>query len=68
MSGIRIVESQLNPADAAYSQVIPAGEPWVYEIRRGETFRIVDLRGNQAVDTLTPSASSEISTSPPARD
>jgi urea carboxylase-associated protein 1 len=52
MSGIRIVESQLNPADAAYSQVIPAGEPWVYEIRRGETFRIVDLRGNQAVDTL----------------
>ena len=52
MSGIRIVESQLNPADAVYSQEIPAGEPWVHEIRRGQIFRIVDLRGNQAVDTL----------------
>jgi urea carboxylase-associated protein 1 len=52
MSGIRIVESQLNPADAVYRQEIPAGEPWVYEIRRGQVFRIVDLRGNQAVDTL----------------
>ena len=52
MSGIRIVESQLNPADAVYSQEIPAGEPWIHEIRRGQIFRIVDLRGNQAVDTL----------------
>jgi uncharacterized protein len=52
MSGICIVESQLNPADAVYSQEIPAGEPWVHEIRRGQIFRIVDLRGNQAVDTL----------------
>ena len=33
MSGIRIVESQLNPADAVYCQEIPAGEPWVHEIR-----------------------------------
>jgi urea carboxylase-associated protein 1 len=52
MSGIRIVESQLNPADAVYSHEIPAGEPWVHEIRQGQIFRIVDLRGNQAVDTL----------------
>jgi urea carboxylase-associated protein 1 len=52
MSGIRIVESQLNPADAGYSQEIPAGEPWIHEIRKGQIFRIVDLRGNQAVDTL----------------
>ncbi len=47
-----IVESQLDPADAVYSQEIPAGEPWVHEIRQGQIFRIVDLRGNQAVDTL----------------
>ena len=33
-------------------QEIPAGEPWLHEIRRGQIFRIVDLRGNQAVDTL----------------
>jgi len=52
MSGIRLVESQLNPADAVYCQEIPAGEPWVHEIRLGQIFRIVDLRGNQAVDTL----------------
>jgi uncharacterized protein len=52
MSGIRIVESQLNPIDAVFSQEIPAGEPWIYEVRRGQVFRIVDLRGNQAVDTL----------------
>ena len=52
MSKTRIVESRLNPADAVYSQEIPAGEPWIHEIRRGQIFRIVDLRGNQAVDTL----------------
>jgi hypothetical protein len=52
MSGTHIVESRLNPADAVYSQEIPAGEPWIHEIRRGQIFRIVDLRGNQAVDTL----------------
>jgi urea carboxylase-associated protein 1 len=32
--------------------VVPAGEPWMGVVRRGETFRIVDLEGNQAVDTL----------------
>ena len=52
MSGTRIVESQLNAANAVYSEEIPAGEPWIHEIRQGQTFRIVDLRGNQAVDTL----------------
>ncbi len=47
-----IVESALDPKDAIYSYVIPAGEPWVHEIRRGQSFRIVDLGGNQAADTL----------------
>jgi urea carboxylase-associated protein 1 len=32
--------------------VIPAGEPWMGVVRRGQSFRIVDLEGNQAVDTL----------------
>jgi len=31
---------------------VPAGEGFVGELRRGETLRIVDLHGNQAVDTL----------------
>jgi urea carboxylase-associated protein 1 len=52
MSGIHLVESQLNPSDAMYSQEVPAGEPWVHEVLRGQTLRIVDLRGNQAADTL----------------
>jgi urea carboxylase-associated protein 1 len=47
-----IVESQLDPRDALYTHVVPAGEPWVREILRGQHFRIVDLGGNQAADTL----------------
>lgn len=47
-----LVESELDPRDAVYSAIIPAGEPWIHEIRAGQFFRIVDLHGNQAVDTL----------------
>jgi urea carboxylase-associated protein 1 len=47
-----LVESKLDPKDAIYRHVIPAGEPWIYEIPSGHYFRIVDLGGNQAVDTL----------------
>jgi uncharacterized protein len=47
-----IVESKLDPKDAVYSEVVPAGEPWLHEVRKGQTFRIVDLGGNQAADTL----------------
>jgi urea carboxylase-associated protein 1 len=37
---------------ARIDEVVPAGEPWIAIVRRGETLRIVDLEGNQAVDTL----------------
>jgi urea carboxylase-associated protein 1 len=47
-----IVESRLDPRDAVVDEVCPAGEPWMREIRRGQVFRILDLEGNQAVDTL----------------
>src|SRR5579872_6967892 len=47
-----LVESRLDPLKAIYRHVIPAGEPWIYEIAKGQHFRIVDLHGNQAVDTL----------------
>jgi uncharacterized protein len=50
------VESRLDPARAIFDQVVPAGEPWSRVIRRGELFRIVDLEGCQAVDTLFYSA------------
>ncbi len=52
MSGINLVESPLDPADAVYREVVPAGEPWLHALRRGQTLRILDLEGNQAVDTL----------------
>jgi urea carboxylase-associated protein 1 len=52
MSGKRIVESAFDPKSAAYSFEIPPGEPWIHEIAKGQIFRIVDLCGNQAVDTL----------------
>ena len=48
----QIVTSELDPAKSVYSHIIPAGEPWMREIRKGQVFRIVDLHGNQAVDTL----------------
>jgi urea carboxylase-associated protein 1 len=47
-----IVESSLSPARAVVDQIVPAGEPWMQRLRRGQVLRIVDLDGNQAVDTL----------------
>lgn len=44
--------SSLNPTDAIYRKVVLAGDPWSREIKKGQTFRIVDLEGNQAADTL----------------
>lgn len=47
-----IIESPLDPRTAVHDEVIPAGESWLHAIRAGQTFRILDLEGNQAVDTL----------------
>ena len=52
MTGSCLVESALDPADASYRCVVPAGEPWIHELRQGEVLRIVDLEGNQTVDAL----------------
>ena len=45
-------QSQLRPEDAAYRHVVPAGDYWMHPVCKGQTFRIVDLEGNQAADTL----------------
>lgn len=37
---------------ADYRALVPAGEPWLTEVRAGQTLRIHDVEGNQAVDTL----------------
>lgn len=47
-----IVESTLALNAAIWDEIVPAGEPWLHEVKRGQTFRILDLEGNQAVDTL----------------
>jgi uncharacterized protein len=44
--------SKLDPTRAVYSEIVPAGEHWLHRINRRQTFRILDLEGNQAVDTL----------------
>ena len=44
--------SPLDPAQAARRIRQPAGEPCLLEIRAGQTLRIVDLEGNQAVDVI----------------
>jgi urea carboxylase-associated protein 1 len=44
--------SSLHPDEAIESFIVEAGDSFVHEIRRGQTLRIVDLEGNQAVDTL----------------
>jgi urea carboxylase-associated protein 1 len=48
--------STLKPEDAAYRHVVPAGDYWMHVVRHGQRMRIVDLEGNQAVDTLFYSA------------
>jgi hypothetical protein len=47
-----MIESVLNPSNALYRFVVNAGDYWSREIKKGQTFRIVDLKGNQAADTL----------------
>lgn len=47
-----LVESPRRVEDAVSRTIIPAGEPFVTRLRAGQHFRILDLEGNQAVDTL----------------
>jgi urea carboxylase-associated protein 1 len=52
MSTLHYIESPLNERDAVYDMILPPGDGWMHEIRMGQIFRIVDLEGNQAADTL----------------
>ncbi len=45
-------ESPRAVEDAYRVEVVGAGDYWLQEARAGETLRITDLKGNQAVDTL----------------
>jgi len=52
MSALIYTESVLQPAAAAYDRILEAGDGWMHLIKAGQIFRIVDLEGNQAADTL----------------
>ena len=52
MSAQNLVESKLNSNLAVVDEICAAGEPWVKVVKKDQVFRIVDLEGNQAVDTL----------------
>ena len=49
-------ESHFEVAHAVLDQTCEAGDPWMATLRAGQTLRILDLQGNQAVDTLFYSA------------
>ncbi|SEQ53391.1 hypothetical protein SAMN04488038_107194 [Solimonas aquatica] len=41
-----------DPATAIYDYTIPATAPWSGFVKRGQVLRIIDVEGQQAVDTL----------------
>lgn len=47
-----IVKSKLDAKNAVLNQICNAGDPWMALVKKGQIFRILDLEGNQAVDTL----------------
>ncbi|MCQ9157003.1 urea amidolyase associated protein UAAP2 [Acidomonas methanolica] len=47
-----IISSTFDPDTAVTRHVIGAGEPYVFDVRKGQTLRLLDLEGNQAIDTL----------------
>jgi len=56
MGGIHRMESLRRAEDACYDSIIPPGEGWMYELLPAQVLRIVDVEGNQAVDTLCVTA------------
>jgi urea carboxylase-associated protein 1 len=49
-------QSVLEADTSRYRKIIPAGEYWIRNVTKGQCFRIVDVEGNQAADTLLFSA------------
>jgi len=52
MNTQHLTASSFDPNLAVVDEICAAGEPWVKRVNKGQTVRIVDLEGNQAVDTL----------------
>ena len=48
----KLTESPLRAEDAVSDEIVKAGDAWLKDLSSGQTLRILDLEGNQAVDTL----------------
>jgi uncharacterized protein len=55
-----LTESALRADKAAWSTTVLAGDGVTVVVKKGQIFRIVDLEGNQAVDTLFYNASDPV--------
>jgi urea carboxylase-associated protein 1 len=53
---MNLIHSDKHPEAASYRATIGAGEPFLCIVKAGQTLRLLDLEGNQAVDTLFYSA------------
>jgi len=49
--GLKEKASDKKIEEAIYDEVLPAGLGWMHELKQGQTLRILDMEGNQAVDT-----------------
>ena len=47
------------PGRVIHDEIVPARAPWMHRVNAGETLRIVDLEGNQAVDFLLYAAADD---------
>lgn len=45
-------QSDIPAARIIYEEIVPALAPWMHDVKAGQSLRIVDLEGNQAVDFL----------------
>ncbi len=43
-----------------HDEIVPARAPWLHHVAKGQTLRIVDVEGNQAVDFLIYSAADDV--------
>lgn len=51
-----LVTGTRHPSEAVFRHIIAAGEPYLFEVKKGQTLRLQDCEGNQAIDTLFYSA------------
>jgi len=52
MTDFMTTKSTRLEADAVYDKIISAGDGWMHELQPHQIFRIVDMGGNQAADTM----------------